>query len=73
MDEIEQRLAALELLLIEILGDAGPGLREAAAKRIGDGLARATDSDELTIRSQALHLIEAAGGRDVVFRLGSRT
>lgn len=67
MDEIELRVAALELLVIE-LGAWLP--REAlldAARSIQAGLTAAPDPDEAAVRQQALQLIE-----DAVNRFGGR-
>jgi hypothetical protein len=67
MDEIEQRLAALELLAIELLADLPVEARGKAAARIREGLEHALDGDEATIRRQALQHLEDAAGRHRMF------
>jgi hypothetical protein len=63
MDDIELRLAALELLTIELMADVDDGRRRAAAARIEQGLGEALDADESTVRRQALQLLTDAGDR----------
>lgn len=67
MDELEARLAALELLAIERLAlDPGPvlaRLREA----IAEGVEGALDGDERMVREQALQLVEDAQRRNLTF------
>lgn len=63
MDELELRLAALELWAIEVGAWIDPQVLDDAAAAIRDGLDRAIDDDERTIRQGALGLIEDARKR----------
>lgn len=63
MDEIELRLAALELWAVEVGAWLEPQALDDAAKSITVGLESSLEGDELTIRRGALHLIEQARGR----------
>lgn len=67
MDEFEQRLAALELLAIEILADIEPAARDAAAARIRYPLRRPIDTEEAKIRRQALQLLDDAACLHITF------
>lgn len=60
MDEIETRLAALELLLVELMADSEAMRLQAALDRIVAALPEAVDQREATIRRQAIQHIEDA-------------
>lgn len=62
MDEIELRLAAVELFRIEVAAWLDPGALDDAAHSIRAGLGRG-DADEDTIRHGALQLIDDARRR----------
>lgn len=63
MTELELRLAALELWVVEVGAFLEPQVLDDAARSITAGLATALDDDERTIRLGALDLIEQARGR----------
>lgn len=63
MDELEHRIAALELWAVEVGAWVEPQVLEDAARSIAAGLDTALDDDERTIRRGALDLIEQARGR----------
>jgi hypothetical protein len=59
MDEIELRLAALEMLFIELGAWLDPAALDDAARSIHAGIA-GCDPEERAVRSQALELIRDA-------------
>ena len=58
MDEIDLRMGAYELALIELAGQNDRAHVVAAIDAVRDGLAVAADADERTIRRQAIGLLE---------------
>ena len=68
MDEIERRLAALELLVSEWLALAPAEIHDALAARLAEGAS--ADPDEQAIRAGALDWVEIARARDVLFLMG---
>ena len=58
MDEIELRIAALDMAVIELTAWLDPGAMEDASASIRAGLAADPESDERTVRLQALSLLE---------------
>jgi len=65
VDELEDRLAALELLAVELLADVAPDRLGAARERISAGVDGAVDDRERVIRRQAIqHLDEALQRHD---------
>ncbi|MGH7024170.1 MAG: hypothetical protein ACREEB_11350 [Caulobacteraceae bacterium] len=73
MDEIEQRLAAIELVLIELIPWLDPGAIEDAAASIRAGLTAQVCGDERTIRLQAISIIEEGRQRFAAHTLAPRT
>lgn len=71
MDEIEDRLAALELMLVELMADVEAGRLKAALDRVVAGLPEAVDEREASIRRQAIQHIEDALWRHDGFSTGS--
>jgi hypothetical protein len=67
MDEIEARLAALELLEIERLALQPKRVLDALHRAISEGLAWNIAADERAIRTQALQHIEDAERRRLPF------
>lgn len=70
MDEIEHRLAALELLAIEALAELTDDQRQAIAMRLVSG--EALDRDARVIRAQAQALLGDAMRRHALFLGGVR-
>ena len=62
MDEIELRVAALELVVVELGAWLDPGALDDAATSIAGGVGRG-DADEDTIRRGALQLLDDARRR----------
>lgn len=62
MDEIEKRVAALELVVIELGAWLDPAALEDAMRSIASGVDAGCD-DEREIRRQALHLLSDARKR----------
>jgi hypothetical protein len=60
MNELEVRLASLELLLIELMADADALRLSHALDRIRAGIPEAVDEREATARRQAVQHIEDA-------------
>lgn len=67
MDEIEARLAALELLAIERLALEPRPTLAALRDKIAAGVEGVLDDDERMIRAQALALVEDAQRRNLPF------
>lgn len=63
MEELTQRMAALELALIELAAGASPDLLEAARRRLSRGPDWIADEEEWERRQQALQLIRDAERR----------
>jgi hypothetical protein len=63
MDELELRIASLELLVTELMPWLDPQALADAKRSIESGLSTVLDGDELAIRAQALDLIELAQKR----------
>lgn len=72
MDELELRIAALELLALERLALDEPGRLAQMEANIREGLDTPVDDDERTVRLQALQLIEDARQRFDLFTAGVR-
>lgn len=70
MDELEDRLAALELLAVELLADVAADRLTAARERISAGVAGAVDDRERAIRLQALQHLDDALQRHDQFAAG---
>lgn len=60
MDEIELRIAALELWAIEVGADIDPAALERAAARLRSTVDGALDADERAVRLGTIKLIEDA-------------
>jgi hypothetical protein len=71
-DEIEMRVAALELLLTEFLAHASPELLQRLAAGMGEGMADPVDGRERAIRQQAIQHITDATRRFQLFSLPRR-
>lgn len=71
MDEIEDRLAALELLFAELAADVDSRRLQAARERIAEGLAGAVDDRETAIRRQAIQHLDEALQRHDLFTSGA--
>ncbi len=69
-DELELRIAAHELALVEIAAAITPSALLYAIEAIRDGLAGAFDDDEHTIRAQAMLYLEEALERGEPFSQG---
>lgn len=67
-DEMEARIAALELLLIEVLADLEPGRLQTAIARIAGG--GPGDDLDSAARAQAVAVLEDALTRHDVFASG---
>ena len=70
MDELEQRVAALELLLMERLALDPPGVWTQIADNLAGG--DDVDPDEAVIRAQAEAILDDARRRFDAFTLGRR-
>lgn len=70
-DELETRLAALELLIVELMADADALRLSHALDRIRAGLPEAVDEREATARRQAVQHIEDALKRHDLLTTGS--
>jgi len=60
MDELEDRVCAHELALIEVVAHVGASETRAAIGRIREDLPFSLDGDERVIRRQAIQLLEDA-------------
>lgn len=70
MDELERRVAAIELLVTEALAEMSPEQHERIALRLATH--SAADADEIAIRAGAQALLGDAARRLVVFNAGDR-
>ncbi len=69
MDELERRLAALELLISEALSLAPIEVLDALAARLAEGATE--DPDEQAVRLGAAQWVEIARARDILFTPGA--
>lgn len=67
MDDLERRIAVLELLAIEDLALRPPGHLDQMADSIRAGLVEAIDDDERAVRLGALQMIDDGRRRFDVF------
>ncbi len=59
-DELDARVAALELVFLEVMAEAPPGRIEAAIERIAAGL---YTGEERLVRTHAVAMLQAALNR----------